>query len=340
MGNDVDTVMMVNNQKDPIIDYAAPEIYINSYIPRAPSTQTEENNNDDDKDETIEEKQEKVDAKLNSKSNYYVHNFAHKWLHGIDLRRIEVTNKLYGMNNKQSCRHRDLIEKAIERANGMKIHHSGIQMTLLNNDNYEFYLIFPNYASIISDVLINDDNIHRIKIKQSITSHYHSSRLKSMDTLECTPIYGYNYGYIKEANVHPVQGIDIKLECHGMYERMLFQNKAFKSKSALPMDILRIICDGYLFDIAHNDVARYEISEPSVDNKSKDSVQNYDWICHKLKNNNSKENIIFNTAINILGKYFTLETILTISCYDIIPGLYTACKHEKSASDDVIGKIF
>ena len=124
---------------------------------------------------------------------------------------------------------------------------------------------------------------------------------------------------------------------------MLFQNKEFMQKSILPKDVLRIICDEYLGDVPHNKIVSYDIGDPLVHIKTRDYMDNYDWICHKLKDEGTEESIIFNTGINIFGKYFTLETILNVSCYDGDNGdcmEYSIYLNDKSAHDDIIGKIY
>jgi len=342
MGNDINTDINFNNQENcNQNDHNSSEIYFNAYTPS--SADNANSNDGKGKDKINPDKIEQLAAKINSKSNNYIHNFANKWLHKVDLRPVVITNKLYGMNNKQvEC------QDLIETTNNIIIHHSGIQLTLLNDDNdKESYLIFPNYPTIIADLLMKDDikNKNHIDIKQSITCHLYESSSGSMDLnneTERYPMYGYDYGYIKKGWTNESDEIQIWLKTD-MYQQLLFENEEFKSKSALPMDVLHIICDEYLNDIAHNDVDLYEIT-PALVTKHymKEASDNYDGICHKLKNDNSEENIIFNTAINIWGKYFTLETLLNVSCYDIdISAIdYTISCDETSAQDDIIGKIY
>mmetsp|Transcript_1858 Transcript_1858/g.1567 ORF Transcript_1858/g.1567 Transcript_1858/m.1567 type:complete len:343 (-) Transcript_1858:46-1074(-) len=342
MGNEINTDTNCNNQNNQI----SPEVYFNTYIP---SSGIKANSNGKCKDEINSDKIEQIAAKINSKSNNYIHNFANKWLHKVDLRPVVVTNKLYGMNNKQvEC------QNLIETTNNTIIHHSGIEVILLNDDNVkESYLIFPNYPTIIADLLIRGDINWRsrshVDIKQSITSHFYQSLLDSNQSiygLEYMPLYGYDFGYIREGDINPIsKSIQIKLECKGMYQRLLFENEQFKSKSALPMDILHIICDEYLKDMAHNDVGCYEITAVTANihkqlYKPGKLYGNYDWICHKLNDDNSEENIIFNTAINVLGKYFTLETIVNVSCYHTNSTEYKIHYNDTGAQDHIIGKIY
>lgn len=298
----------------------------------------------------------------------HINNFANKWLHKTLLRPIHVTNKLYGMNNTHST---DLnimnkIKDTISRINETIIHHSGVQFTLLNDDNTpESYLIFPNYARIVENLLINVEiDKYDIIIKQTLTGYLQKCMIVNRiikDKVEnqvidngIIPLYGHDYGYISCGQIYQIKlmskdsekfnnGINyvgIQLEFQGMWNRMLFQNKKFMSKSILPTDILRIVCDEYLGDVPHNKLVSYDIGDPFIKIKSRNFTDNFDWICHRLKEDNSKETITFNTAINIFGKYFTLETILNISCYNNPSTEYSIYSNDKSVHDDIIGKIY
>ena len=269
------------------------------------------------------------------KSHDHIKNFTNKWLHKVDLRPIVVTNKLYSMNKQ----HEDLAATA----DNMIIQHSGIQITLMNKDKeMESYLLFPHYTHMIADLLLNTEYSHlphksRMRITQSLTGY-----AKTEDYLDGSPfipLYKHDHGYIQDAFAILEEGINIVMSCDKIWDKLLFQDNEFMAKSILPQDVLHIICDDYIGDVPHNKLVSYNISQPllSISGKeySRDGKieKNYDWICHKLTDDNSEENIVFNTAIKILGKYFTLETILDVSCYDMY-------SNQNRSTHDIYGKFY
>ena len=106
--------------------------------------------------------------------------------------------------------------------------------------------------------------------------------------------------------------IKIKLGCEGIYDELLFENEEFMAQCILPKELLWIICKEYIGkDIPHHNVMDFRISRPDI--KCRDKVKEYDLVCHKLRDDGRKtERIVFNTGINVFGKYFNSKTIIDI----------------------------
>ena len=106
------------------------------------------------------------DELLLENSKDYLKQFVNKWLYQVTLRPIVITNTLSAMNKSTNINSDDKFKQYISKFDKLAIHHSAIQISLINESNkFEHYIIFPGYNELISDLCEKGEDITKKKIK-------------------------------------------------------------------------------------------------------------------------------------------------------------------------------
>ena len=142
------------------------EMYSNPYIP--PLTTVEKNYKRYRMQmKNPEHYEEEKKSSLWHQSHKNIESFVTKWLSQVTLRPIVVTNKIFSMNKSvhESNNKEDTVTEFISKFDNLVIHHSAVQIDLLNaSGDIETFVIFPDYSNIIADLCMKGVNVRNKKI--------------------------------------------------------------------------------------------------------------------------------------------------------------------------------